>query len=102
MRYLLPLLFGFSSVYSQLRFEEVSSELNFNHTFFSQTFGGAGLSFVDFDNDGLDDITIPVNQDKTIYFYKNNGTKLDLIYVCLLYTSPSPRDRTRSRMPSSA
>jgi len=24
------------------------------------------------------------------------------IYYCLLYTSPSPRDRTRSRMPSSA
>ena len=24
------------------------------------------------------------------------------IKVCLLYTSPSPRDRTRSRMPSSA
>ena len=23
-------------------------------------------------------------------------------YTCLLYTSPSPRDRTRSRMPSSA
>ena len=23
-------------------------------------------------------------------------------YLCLLYTSPSPRDRTRSRMPSSA
>ena len=26
----------------------------------------------------------------------------DLTEVCLLYTSPSPRDRTRSRMPSSA
>ena len=25
-----------------------------------------------------------------------------LIMNCLLYTSPSPRDRTRSRMPSSA
>ena len=25
-----------------------------------------------------------------------------LIQSCLLYTSPSPRDRTRSRMPSSA
>ena len=25
-----------------------------------------------------------------------------LAYTCLLYTSPSPRDRTRSRMPSSA
>ena len=26
----------------------------------------------------------------------------ELRYACLLYTSPSPRDRTRSRMPSSA
>ena len=25
-----------------------------------------------------------------------------MFYSCLLYTSPSPRDRTRSRMPSSA
>ena len=44
----------------------------------------------------------------------NNGQLLALLYVtahlqahqqhwhCLLYTSPSPRDRTRSRMPSSA
>ena len=28
--------------------------------------------------------------------------ELGVIYACLLYTSPSPRDRTRSRMPSSA
>ena len=27
---------------------------------------------------------------------------LALLGACLLYTSPSPRDRTRSRMPSSA
>ena len=27
---------------------------------------------------------------------------LPLAWDCLLYTSPSPRDRTRSRMPSSA
>ena len=27
---------------------------------------------------------------------------LDGVMGCLLYTSPSPRDRTRSRMPSSA
>ena len=26
----------------------------------------------------------------------------ELSQICLLYTSPSPRDRTRSRMPSSA
>ena len=31
------------------------------------------------------------------------GLKADhVIEACLLYTSPSPRDRTRSRMPSSA
>ena len=29
-------------------------------------------------------------------------TVLALMLFCLLYTSPSPRDRTRSRMPSSA
>ena len=29
-------------------------------------------------------------------------SKLGYAAVCLLYTSPSPRDRTRSRMPSSA
>ena len=28
--------------------------------------------------------------------------KVGYYSVCLLYTSPSPRDRTRSRMPSSA
>ena len=33
---------------------------------------------------------------------KNLDDALDLLYNCLLYTSPSPRDRTRSRMPSSA
>ena len=30
------------------------------------------------------------------------AAELDVKYICLLYTSPSPRDRTRSRMPSSA
>ena len=48
------------------------------------------------------------NSDKHIEFiegyweiesvYKDN----QLLRTCLLYTSPSPRDRTRSRMPSSA
>ena len=30
------------------------------------------------------------------------GMSYVMEYTCLLYTSPSPRDRTRSRMPSSA
>ena len=32
----------------------------------------------------------------------SSDDRLGLIQACLLYTSPSPRDRTRSRMPSSA
>ena len=32
----------------------------------------------------------------------DNAFTLSDIFYCLLYTSPSPRDRTRSRMPSSA
>ena len=33
---------------------------------------------------------------------KVGGEEVCKMYTCLLYTSPSPRDRTRSRMPSSA
>ena len=33
---------------------------------------------------------------------KNDVQVFSSNYSCLLYTSPSPRDRTRSRMPSSA
>ena len=33
---------------------------------------------------------------------KNRLTEEVMVYCCLLYTSPSPRDRQKSRMPSSA
>ena len=37
------------------------------------------------------------------YAYATNSTTADpWLYLCLLYTSPSPRDRQKSRMPSSA
>ena len=40
------------------------------------------------------------------YLAKEHGLKniavIEKGWLCLLYTSPSPRDRTRSRMPSSA
>ena len=37
------------------------------------------------------------------YLQANKNLLLERVNkVCLLYTSPSPRDRTRSRMPSSA
>ena len=40
---------------------------------------------------------IAINEDQT-----KDQKLVDKIKNCLLYTSPSPRDRTRSRMPSSA
>ena len=40
----------------------------------------------------------PYNQSERKEIYSKH---VDVL-ICLLYTSPSPRDRTRSRMPSSA
>ena len=37
-----------------------------------------------------------------LFWIESFGDKDALLSSCLLYTSPSPRDRTRSRMPSSA
>ena len=49
---------------------------------------------------------IPVNQRGMCKcpFHKdrNPSMKVDKRYHCLLYTSPSPRDKRQSRMPSSA
>ena len=33
---------------------------------------------------------------------KQQSAVMALLYICLLYTSPSPRDLSTSRMPSSA
>ena len=47
-----------------------------------------------------------VKKGDKILFSKYGGTEVKVdgedYIICLLYTSPSPRDRTRSRMPSSA
>ena len=45
----------------------------------------------------------PLSQIKVLSFREKGDWELCTNYnICLLYTSPSPRDRTRSRMPSSA
>ena len=57
------------------------------------------------DNDGFDTQTL-ANLPGATSNAEVNGISSDAIRIagisCLLYTSPSPRDRTRSRMPSSA
>ena len=37
-----------------------------------------------------------------VVYYSYFDSVANKYLICLLYTSPSPRDRTRSRMPSSA
>ena len=46
-------------------------------------------------------IALSWNSDESDYWLIGNSLT-DVPSDCLLYTSPSPRDRTRSRMPSSA
>ena len=64
-------------------------------------------------NELIQDFTIQAsNEEKAILSKLKEVKRLDhfverdqeVIHnlICLLYTSPSPRDRTRSRMPSSA
>ena len=51
------------------------------------------------------DVIIPRDKLTVITGLSGSGKSslaFDTLYACLLYTSPSPRDRTRSRMPSSA
>ena len=43
-----------------------------------------------------------LNEDREVVFSRKFILYEERCTVCLLYTSPSPRDRTRSRMPSSA
>ena len=49
---------------------------------------------IDDDDEDILEVTIDVVNDSSRDMWDING--------CLLYTSPSPRDRQKSRMPSSA
>ena len=52
---------------------------------------------VTYDSPKLEGTGISMDPDVKVYYEPWNP-----LTTCLLYTSPSPRDRTRSRMPSSA
>ena len=73
------------------------------------TIGGAALGYVTeaiFGNhQGYQYIINIDGSDNDIAIVQGNDIRMkndERVVICLLYTSPSPRDRTRSRMPSSA
>ena len=56
---------------------------------------GKGFGFIPDPDGGPDDVFAHVNE-------LVDASQKGLLRDCLLYTSPSPRDRQKSRMPSSA
>ena len=51
---------------------------------------------------GVQLVVVTLGEQGITVYRENEQISVDAVKVCLLYTSPSPRDRTRSRMPSSA
>ena len=66
-----------------------SSQIGFSRVVAPATQMNGGFSRLSYEMNGVE---LNGNRKLKRWFRKN----------CLLYTSPSPRDRTRSRMPSSA
>ena len=61
--------------------------------------GADEFVFLDFETTGRD-LLGRFYFDKEVS--KNDATQIAIAWFCLLYTSPSPRDLSTSRMPSSA
>ena len=61
-----------------------------------------GGTLVDLMEAEADRAAVKATATKTIECSDRNACDVELLCVCLLYTSPSPRDRQKSRMPSSA
>ena len=75
------------------RFQTFSFGLDNQFDWFS--YGGS----VDFN---LNNINVRFDEEDNTLSYLNDRNFSSTIYLCLLYTSPSPRDGLLSRMPSSA
>jgi uncharacterized protein YxeA len=79
MRLLLCIFFAFvvQCSFAQLQFSEVAASKGISVSYgpSNASVFGAGISFVDFDGDGWDDITIASYENEQLYFMKNtNGT----------------------------
>ncbi len=66
---------------AQLSFLDQASTLGVGYSFGMNSFHGGGVSFVDFDQDGKDDLTFATESTEKIHFFKNDGvvfTKITL------------------------
>ena len=59
---------------AQVQFTNVAPLMGIQHTYIPEGFWGGGVSFCDFDGDGLQDLTIASNTGNLIGIYKNIAT----------------------------
>ena len=74
---LLPILFLLSSASAQDSFVNVADSSGIYHYYADGS--GGGVSFYDFDGDGLDDLTFATSYNEFIHFYKNTGGAFERI-----------------------
>ena len=107
------ILSNHSSVYDDLTFDNVAEIAeNLMQRFTEGEYDRIELVYNKFKNAATQIIMseqflpiVPVEGDTTgasDYIFEPSKPEIVEQLICLLYTSPSPRDRTRSRMPSSA
>ena len=87
----------YTGVRAQVNVTSVS-EKNDADNFYKMMKEAFPLSF----NDPASPRFVFFNKNKNFVFGVGGFVQVQGIYDCLLYTSPSPRDRSVSRMPSSA
>lgn len=69
---ILLLAISYSSV-AQLSFLDQANTLGVGYSFGMHSFHGGGVSFVDFDQDGKDDLTFATESTEKIHFFRNDG-----------------------------
>ncbi|MEE9407514.1 MAG: FG-GAP-like repeat-containing protein [Polaribacter sp.] len=73
MRKVLIFLLLFSNFcWSQLQFSDMATGTSLDFSFGAGVYGG-GISFVDYNNDGWDDLTIATETGSSVRFFKNNA-----------------------------
>jgi len=67
--------------FSQLQFDNVASAVGANYGYGSSSIFGGGVSFVDFNGDGWDDLTLTTDDTKELVFLRNDNGVFTRIFI---------------------
>lgn len=68
-------------------FEDVANVISLDTVCFNTTQGGLGISFADFNQDGLDDLSLCTGSGLPPLFYENKGNKFELVNPSFVTTT---------------